>query len=128
LAQLGNADAHGKNLSLLHPPRDPLRLAPLYDVVTTIHYPVVHTPDGPRHVSTSLVMRINGVYSIHAVTREDLLTEARRWHHGPGLQDRVDGLLHRLPQAIAAAEATPEVPGGRPRRRSGSYKTSSPGP
>lgn len=35
---IGNADAHGKNFSLLYT-KDGLRLAPFYDLVSTIHYP-----------------------------------------------------------------------------------------
>ena len=38
---IGNADAHGKNFSLLHTP-DGLRLAPLYDLLCTSFYPDVH--------------------------------------------------------------------------------------
>lgn len=39
---LGNADAHAKNISLLHE-RDGVRLAPLYDVVSTAVYPDLST-------------------------------------------------------------------------------------
>lgn len=35
---VGNADAHAKNISLLHP-EDGVRLSPLYDVVSTAAYP-----------------------------------------------------------------------------------------
>lgn len=38
---IGNADAHGKNFSLLYG-RDGLRLAPLYDLLSTSWYPEVH--------------------------------------------------------------------------------------
>jgi serine/threonine-protein kinase HipA len=39
---VGNADAHAKNISLLHM-RDGVRLAPLYDVVSTAAYPMLST-------------------------------------------------------------------------------------
>jgi serine/threonine-protein kinase HipA len=39
---VGNADAHGKNLSLLYGPAG-VRLAPLYDLMCTAAYPEVHT-------------------------------------------------------------------------------------
>jgi serine/threonine-protein kinase HipA len=39
---LGNADAHAKNISLLHAPEG-LRLAPLYDVLSTAAYPELST-------------------------------------------------------------------------------------
>ena len=35
---LGNSDAHGKNFSLLYDPADGIRLAPLYDIVSTAVY------------------------------------------------------------------------------------------
>ena len=45
---VGNADAHAKNVSLLHGPEG-VRLAPLYDVVATAAYP---------HLGTSLALAI----------------------------------------------------------------------
>jgi serine/threonine-protein kinase HipA len=38
---LGNSDAHGKNFALLYEPDAGIRLAPLYDVVSTTVYPEV---------------------------------------------------------------------------------------
>jgi serine/threonine-protein kinase HipA len=49
---LGNSDAHGKNFALLHEPATAVRLAPLYDVVSTAVYP---------EVADRLAMRIGGV-------------------------------------------------------------------
>ncbi len=48
---IGNADAHGKNFSLLYAP-DGLRLAPLYDLLCTAFYPEVHV---------NMAMRMGGV-------------------------------------------------------------------
>jgi serine/threonine-protein kinase HipA len=39
---VGNADAHGKNFSLLYGPRGAIELAPLYDLMCTAAYPDVH--------------------------------------------------------------------------------------
>ena len=36
---IGNADAHGKNVSFLHEGAGRVRLAPLYDLVSTAAYP-----------------------------------------------------------------------------------------
>lgn len=109
---VGNADAHGKNLSLLHPPDGPLRLAPLYDVVSTVQYPQIRTPAGVRQVSSTLAMRVNGRNDVHEVTVADLRAEARSWHRGPGLDERIDSVLDALPAAVsAAADETPEAPG-----------------
>jgi len=48
---LGNSDAHGKNFSLLYDPASGVRLAPLYDIVSTAVY------DG---LTPRLAMRIGG--------------------------------------------------------------------
>ena len=39
---LGNADAHGKNFSLLYGPRGGIEFAPLYDLMCTAAYPDLH--------------------------------------------------------------------------------------
>lgn len=49
---LGNGDAHGKNFALLYDPVDGVRLAPLYDIVSTAVYP---------DVTDRLAMRIGGL-------------------------------------------------------------------
>ncbi len=50
---VGNADAHGKNLSLLYNPEGGLSLAPFYDLVCTRNY---------KKISRHLAMHIGGVY------------------------------------------------------------------
>lgn len=59
---VGNNDAHGKNFSLLYHgegKRRGVRLAPLYDVVSTMHYP---------DLSQEMAMRLGGEYSSERVT------------------------------------------------------------
>ena len=56
---VGNADAHAKNISLLHV-RDGVRLAPLYDVVSTLVYP---------ELSTELALSIGDELSPDAITQ-----------------------------------------------------------
>ena len=60
---IGNNDAHGKNFSLLYPGAGTreyqVRLAPLYDVVSTIYYP---------ELSPEMAMKIGGEYSSERVT------------------------------------------------------------
>ncbi len=46
---IGNADAHGKNYSILHDPPGTTTLAPLYDLMCTIAYP---------HLAATLAMRV----------------------------------------------------------------------
>lgn len=63
---VGNNDAHGKNFSLLYHGVEAanleIRLAPLYDVVSTIYYP---------ELSQDMAMKIGGQYSSERVTPED---------------------------------------------------------
>ena len=67
---IGDADAHGKNLSLLHPEPSVVRLAPLYDTVPTALWPTLRT---------EAAMSINGRFRLADVTSADLIDEAYRW-------------------------------------------------
>ncbi len=69
---IGNADAHGKNLALLH--RDPphVELAPLYDTVPTVLWP---------RLRSSAAMSIDGRTALADVTVDDIAAEAVAWHH-----------------------------------------------
>jgi serine/threonine-protein kinase HipA len=63
---VGNNDAHGKNYSLLYrgvgTANQEIRLAPLYDVVSTSYYP---------ELSKDMAMKIGGEYSSDKVTAKD---------------------------------------------------------
>lgn len=67
---IGNADAHGKNLALLHPTAETISLAPLYDTVPTVLWPKLRT---------RAAMSIGGRWELTAVTVEDLVVEAASW-------------------------------------------------
>lgn len=67
---IGNADAHGKNLSLLHPAPGVVSLAPLYDTVPTVMWP---------KLPTCAAMRINARTTLATVTLDDIVAEASRW-------------------------------------------------
>ena len=100
---VGNAGAHAKNLSLLHDVGGQVRLAPAYDVMSTVHYPTTSSIPG---------MFVNGVRNINEVTREDLIREAIAW----GLQRgsaaaRVERLLVGAEVAIALAAEEINPPG-----------------
>jgi len=58
---IGNNDAHGKNFSLLYPENE-IRLAPLYDAISTIYYP---------ELNSDMAMRIGREYSSDKVTPKD---------------------------------------------------------
>lgn len=67
---IGNADAHGKNLSLMHTAPGVVSLAPLYDTVPTVMWPKL-----PDRAAT----RINAKVTLSAVTLDDIAAEAARW-------------------------------------------------
>lgn len=91
---LGNCDAHGKNFSLLHTTDGPLRLAPLYDLLSTRFYPV----------DDHLAMYVDTVQKADRVTRERILDEAAEWAmRRPQAEAIVAEVFDGLPDAVAAA-------------------------
>lgn len=69
---IGNADAHGKNLSLLHPDPERVSLAPLYDTVPTMLWP---------RLRSEAAMAIGGQPMLPDVGIADVIREAIRWPH-----------------------------------------------
>ena len=67
---IGGADAHGKNLSLLHEPNGRISLAPLYDTVPTGLWP---------NLRTDAAMAVNGKRDFGLITLHDIATEASQW-------------------------------------------------
>jgi serine/threonine-protein kinase HipA len=67
---IGNADAHGKNVAVLHPTPESVALAPVYDTVPTVLWP---------NLRSTSAMSINGSFELDRVTIDDLVAEARRW-------------------------------------------------
>lgn len=59
---LGNADAHGKNYSLLARPDGSIEVAPLYDLLSTVAYP---------DLSPMLAMKIAGRGRLRQLRRGD---------------------------------------------------------
>lgn len=98
---IGNGDAHGKNLSLLHEPKGRLRLAPLYDLICTLVYG-----------DDRLAMYVDGVRKTNEVSTDRLINEARAW----GLpRRRAEAVIARLLESAtgaiqAARDETPGVP------------------
>jgi serine/threonine-protein kinase HipA len=97
---VGNADAHGKNVSFLHREDGTVELAPLYDVMSTVYYSAV----AGRRMDPTPGLLVNGNRHIEKVTVGDLVHEAERW----GLRNRtahsvVCDLLERMPGALEQA-------------------------
>lgn len=98
---LGNCDAHAKNFSLLHTRAGALRLAPLYDLLSTRLYPL----------DDKLAMYVDTVQKADRVTAERIVNEAASW----GMARRsaaeiVADTLERLPAAISGAAETVNGP------------------
>jgi serine/threonine-protein kinase HipA len=95
---IGNADAHGKNIALLHPAPGVVRLAPLYDTVPTALWP---------RLRSEAAMSVSGKWSLDTVTVEALVHEARSWSLAPAVtRARISDLLERLRQSVAAVAHT----------------------
>lgn len=94
---LGNADAHGKNFSLLHLQDLSLRFAPLYDLMSTLAY-------RDEGVTDHMSMYVDAVQRIDRVTSDRIIAEAVAW----GLSrsraiEVVADLLGGLPEAVGRA-------------------------
>lgn len=101
-ALLGNGDAHGKNLSLLHQASGAIVLTPLYDLMSTLYY-------GDER----LAMYIDSVQRTDRVTAQRIAEEAARWGLSRERATTIIGdVLDGAPGAIVAAgEETDGVPG-----------------
>jgi serine/threonine-protein kinase HipA len=76
---VGNADAHAKNVSLMHFTDGSSALAPAYDITPTTFYKDVPTSEGSKDLSDRLGMWINNKKGIHDVTADDLIAEGASW-------------------------------------------------
>jgi serine/threonine-protein kinase HipA len=88
---IGNSDAHGKNLSLLYTNGE-RRLAPVYDLVSTIAWP---------DLSSNLAMKIGGCKSVNAFTIGDWRKMARQNGLGwPMMRERMAECCHNILKEI----------------------------
>lgn len=95
---IGNADAHAKNISIIHRSDGSSALAPAYDVAMHRHH---------EHAERRFAMPVNGVLETARITAADLIAEGRSW----GLPERVAaravlGTLHELESALADVDRT----------------------
>jgi serine/threonine-protein kinase HipA len=88
---IGNADAHARNLSLLHLPDGSVRLAPAYDVIPTYHY-----PSHARHLAQPVD---RDVLLPESVTGAHLRAEVASWGI-PGIEAALNASYERVEQAI----------------------------
>jgi serine/threonine-protein kinase HipA len=103
---VGNADAHAKNFSVLHEPDSPIiRLAPLYDVRSTIALELTDSTGQPMQADTHLGQRVGGQADIRKVTAAKLIEEAVTW----GIRRRAASAVvtETLDRVLTALPATP---------------------
>jgi serine/threonine-protein kinase HipA len=101
----GNADAHAKNFSILHESDDPaVRLAPLYDVLSTIALELTDSTGQPMRADTHLGQRVGGQADIRTVTAASLIDEAATW----GIRRRAASAVvtETLDEVLVAIPAT----------------------
>ncbi|MBJ7331268.1 MAG: HipA domain-containing protein [Solirubrobacteraceae bacterium] len=91
---IGNADAHGKNLALLHPTPQTVTLAPLYDTVPTMLWPKLRR---------EAAMSIGGSLDLTAITLDDILREARSWAHPA---DRAEAVARETIERVTGSLGT----------------------
>ena len=106
---VGNNDAHGKNFSLLYrgigTDDIEIRLAPLYDIVSTVYYP---------ELSRDMAMKIGGEYSSEKVMPKEFEKLAEEAELGKPLVRRrvpalAEMLIDILPKVQAAHPVAEEV-------------------
>lgn len=105
---IGNADAHGKNLGLLHPTPETVSLAPIYDTVPTVLWP---------NLRSRTAMAIGGQVELGQVGFDDIVREARSWPHP---EERARQAALETIEAIETALDQGVVAAGSPGRHAGS--------
>jgi serine/threonine-protein kinase HipA len=93
---VGNTDNHIKNISLLYSEDlKSIRLAPAYDIVSTIIY---------ERSTENMALSIGGVYSIYDITRESFEKEAVNVGLGRKMaMKRFDTMAEKFPEALKKA-------------------------
>jgi serine/threonine-protein kinase HipA len=89
---IGNADAHGKNHSVMHHPDGSVALAPIYDAWSTIQYP---------RLSRTLSLSVDRSFQLDAIDRSRLLAEGTSWGLPPATALSIlEETLESLRQAL----------------------------
>ncbi len=104
---LGNADAHSKNISLLHPSSDVgIKIGPIYDIASTVSMKPIDEFGNAREFTTQLGQFIDGVKDVNDVTRDDLVAEGISWGVGRGSAEAIiDGFLDTAREAANADDS-----------------------
>ena len=97
-ALIGNADAHAKNLALLHRSPQEIELAPLYDTVPTALWPKLRA---------EAAMAIGAQVILSDVTIDDVVREAGFWRHS---EDRAEQAARDIVAALVQALEEDTIP------------------
>jgi serine/threonine-protein kinase HipA len=98
---IGNADAHGKNHSILHHSDGKIELAPMYDAWSTIQY---------SRLSRTMSLSIDRTFQLEAITAARLVNEASTWGVGvSAAETAIYTTLERLGEAILREESRSEL-------------------
>lgn len=93
---IGNCDAHGKNFSLLYHGENQLRLAPFYDLVSTVYY---------KDLSTRMAMKLGGEYDEKKIGSKNFESFADETGlPKPAIKKRIDELAEATHSAIDTME------------------------
>lgn len=95
-----NGDAHLKNFGMLYryPGSEDIRLAPVYDVVTTTIYPYYNQRTGTERVDRTLALKLfSGAMARNYPSREDLL----RFGKTVCLVNKPDEVIDRIASAMS---------------------------
>lgn len=108
---VGNADAHAKNFSVLHDRDSPaIKLAPLYDVLSTIALDLTDSTGQPLPADTHLGQRVGRQADIRKVTGASLIDEAAAWGiRRPSASAVVTETLDQILTAIPATSGDERV-------------------
>ncbi|MBF0432896.1 MAG: type II toxin-antitoxin system HipA family toxin [Fibrobacteria bacterium] len=97
---IGNADAHGKNYSLLYIGNE-RRLSPYYDLVSTLAWP---------NLTKNLAMKIGNCKSVNAYTIGDWKTMAKATGLGwPMIRERMGEMCHSVLNALDEAQVQTKI-------------------
>ena len=92
MSAVGDADQHGKNLSVLHDPDGGFALAPLYDLAPTYHY---------SGYDNRLALSVGKAEHVNSVCLDDLVREGTAWGLGPAVaQETVAETLGRVAESL----------------------------
>jgi serine/threonine-protein kinase HipA len=101
---VANADAHGKNIALLHSDDGAVSLAPAYDTVPTALWPALRT---------NPAMSIGHADTLDRVSYDDLIGEARRWGLSSDRAQRaIRDTIERVEASVVDHETLAELVAG----------------